>query len=350
MAIPEDQRITPLATRVPQYAHYADDEVSLVDLFLVLERRKRLIAAVFAVVTLLGLLYAVLRTPEYVYTSSIQIGRGVSGLLDSPAAVAAKLNESFIPHVRYEAASGGDKVPRIRAEAPKGSDIVVLRSSGTANERAQQEEAHRLVIDQLVKDQEGALNVARRNLQAETSRVNARIQRLQAENALIGERMARLVEREASLRSGLEELRNAIAVAEKRRESLTQRNDSQAAPVLMFAESDLSRMREREQQLTDELHVGLAAERDAIKNAELNNLALVAEAQEKLGEIEAKQQLTRASAAMTPTVRSTEPSGPGAGVIVAASLLLGLAAGVFLAFIVEFVTRAQERRQTGGQA
>lgn len=349
MAIPEEQRIVPLGTRVPQYSPIGDDELSLVDLFLVLERRKRLLAAVFAVIALLGVLYAVMRTPSYGYTSSIQIGRGMSGLLESPAAVAGKLNESYIPYVRYEAASGGGDVPTIRAEAPKDSEIVVLRSSGPAADQARHDEAHRLVIEQLVSDQEGALSVARRNLQAEVSRVNTRYQRLRAEYALIGERMARLGEREAELRKALESLRDAIAVAEQRREDLAQRNDQQAMSVLLFVDGDLSRMRERAQQLSQELHIAVAAERDAIKKAELDNLALQAEAQEKLGELDSKQQLLRPSAAMTPTVRSTEPGGPGKGVIVAAALVLGLAAGVFLAFIAEFLARTRERRQIGDE-
>ncbi|MDX9741456.1 MAG: Wzz/FepE/Etk N-terminal domain-containing protein [Gammaproteobacteria bacterium] len=347
MAIPEEQRIVSLDARVPQYSQYGEDELSLVDLFLVLERHKRLIAVVFAAITLLGVLYAVVRTPSYVYTSSIQLGRGVAGLLESPAVVAARLNESHIPHVRYEAAERGENVPAIHAEAPKDGDIVVLRSNGAASAGARHDEAHRLVIERLVMDQEGALNAARRNLQYEATRTGARMQRLQTEHQLFGERMARLVEQESALRRDLQEVREAIVAAEQRRESLAARNESQATAALVFVDGELSRMRERQRQLNDELQSGLAMRRDAVLTAELDNLALQADVQEKLGELEMKQQLLRPSAAMTPTIRATEPGGPGTGVIVAASLVLGLAAGVFLAFIAEFLARTRERRQIG---
>lgn len=343
MTIPEDQRIAPLGARVPQYVSPGEDELSLVDLFLVLERRKRLIGAVFLVVTLLAALYALLRTPSYVYTSSVQIGRSATGLIETPATVAAKLNESHIPYVRHEAAERGEQAPMIRAEAPKDSDIIVLRSSGAFEDAERQTEFHRLVVERLTRDQEAALNAARRNLLAETGRFNGRMQRLQAERELLGERSARLVEQELVLRRELDETRGAIAAAQEAREGLVARSDSQAAAALLFADGELSRMREREQQLSEELMSGIALRRDAIRSAEIENLALQTEVQEKLGELETRQQMLRPTAAMTPAIRLTEPSGPGAGVIVAAGLVLGLGAGVFLAFIAEFAARTRER-------
>jgi hypothetical protein len=345
MAIPEDQRIVPLANRLPQY----EDELSLVDLFLVLERRKHLIAAVFAVIALAGILYAAIRTPSHEYTSSIQLGRGVSGLLESPAVVVAKLNESHIPYVRYEAAEHGMELPRLVAQAPKDGDIIILRSSGPAADAPQHEEAHRLVIERLVRDQADLLEAARRSFQAEANRIISRVERLRAENELIAERKARLTEQESALRRSLEELREEIAAAERKRDGLARRSDAQSMATLVFVDGELSRLRERQQQTMQELHTGIALAREAVRTAELDNLAQQAEAQEKLGELESRQQLLRASAAMTPTIRAAETSGPGAAVMVVISLMLGLGAGIFLAFLAEFLARARERRQSGGK-
>lgn len=343
MTIPEEQRIAPLGTRVPQYVSHTEDELSLVDLFLVLERHKRLIGAVFLLVTLLAALYAVLRTPSYVYTSSVQIGRSMTGLIETPAVVAAKLNESYIPYVRHEAAERGELAPRIRAEAPKDGDIVVLRSTGSLDAAEMHDALHRLVVERLARDQEAALNVARRNLQAEAGRLNGRFQRLQAERELLGERFERLGEQEGVLQRNLDELRKAITETQASRERLVARGDSQAGAALLFADGELARMREREQQLGEDLMSGIALRRDGIRSAEIENLSLQTEVQEKLGELETRQQMLRPTAAMTPTIRLAEPTGPGPGVIVAAGLVLGLAAGVFLAFIAEFAARTRER-------
>ncbi len=107
----------PLAIQDPRLlpAYYQEDEISLVDLWLVLAKRKRLIAAVAGTIAVAGLLYALLMPRAYTYTTSIEIARDGDKLLESPQTVLAKLQESYIPLVLTEHAGTGFEQRETRA-------------------------------------------------------------------------------------------------------------------------------------------------------------------------------------------------------------------------------------------
>ncbi len=110
---------------------YAEDEISLIDLWLVLVRRRLILGATLLACILAGLWFAFLQPPSYAFTTVIQIGRVVelrglgetvarvtpNGPLELSETVVAKLNEGYIPKVlaAYVNEANVQTTPKIEA-------------------------------------------------------------------------------------------------------------------------------------------------------------------------------------------------------------------------------------------
>jgi len=130
----------------PIYIHEAnysaEDEISLIDLVLVLTKRAKLIGLIIIIFILFGFLFAMLATKQYTYSTSIEIGNqminGSVNFFESPQTLLAKLEHSFIPQVlneQYKTQAADGKRYKITASIPKGSNIIVLETKGPAEQR-----------------------------------------------------------------------------------------------------------------------------------------------------------------------------------------------------------------------
>ena len=92
----------PVPVNFPQYV-YPEDEISLVDLWLVIVRHKKVFWSMFGVVVLAGLVLALLIPKKYAITTAIDIGQTVVDgkivPLESPETVKAKLENALIPNL-----------------------------------------------------------------------------------------------------------------------------------------------------------------------------------------------------------------------------------------------------------
>ena len=125
----------------PVYIHEitntSDDNISLIDLAIILIKRKILISVIFILFVILGITAALQVTQKFTYSTSIEIGSQVfSGSVqsfESPQTLLAKLEHSFIPQVLIEYQQhnpGSEKKYKIKASAPKESNIVILEIDG----------------------------------------------------------------------------------------------------------------------------------------------------------------------------------------------------------------------------
>ena len=97
--------------------YYQEDEINLLDIFLVLVKRKKVIAMVAGVCIVIGIVFSFTTSKVYTYSTSIEIGAtgspvGDDGfeenvnqqlkLIDNPNTVLAKIQESYILVVQRE--------------------------------------------------------------------------------------------------------------------------------------------------------------------------------------------------------------------------------------------------------
>ena len=129
----------------PVYIHEAryssENEISLVDLAMVLVRRKIMIAVISTFIIALGLTAALLVPKSYTFSTSVEIGSQIIGdaikPFESPETLLAKIQHAFIPQVlneRQKTNPEDEKKYKIKASIPKSSVIIFLETKGTEDE------------------------------------------------------------------------------------------------------------------------------------------------------------------------------------------------------------------------
>jgi uncharacterized protein involved in exopolysaccharide biosynthesis len=321
----------------------SDDEIDLIDLLIILIRHKWAAAGVFGLTVFVGAMFAFLKPETFTYTTSIQIANGVSGLIEPPGTVLAKLNESYIPfslHAAREQSPGSDAI-KITARIPKDSQIISLESFGARDDQARHARLHQAVIDQLIRDHNRVLDAIRLNLQAEADRVRRQLDAIKSEDALLQERAKKLDEQEASLQSQIAEVRKRIDQDQAQRRQIVQRG-GRGSSELALLDGELGQLSQRESDLNNQLLASTSL-RDDLRSKDSENSRLQSDLQDKLDDLNTKLASIIPTRSITPTLRSLHPTGVSGRTIIAVSLSAGVTLGLFAAFVAEFVARVRNR-------
>ncbi len=140
-----DERVYSVAADLPpasaQLAHY-DDDISLVDVAVLIVKHKRVLFSVFAGIMLLGTLAMLLIANTYDYKAVLEVGSyrlpeqdGVLGKrqeIESITQVKSKLEKRFISAalLAYNQQHPGDGLPSVKVSAPAESNVVELSIKG----------------------------------------------------------------------------------------------------------------------------------------------------------------------------------------------------------------------------
>ena len=147
------------------------DEIRLVDVWLVLSRRRFTIAALILVSIAIGFAYALFAPHSYAYTTIIEIGtNGRNELIEPLDTARAKVVEGYVAQALQEhlKVHPGDRARYgIKAEVPKNSQVLVLRSEGTAENERVYATLHNAVADRLRSDHLRIQNALRRGLETQ---------------------------------------------------------------------------------------------------------------------------------------------------------------------------------------
>lgn len=125
----------------PVYIHEAsysvDNEISLVDLAVVLVRRKKMIAIIITLVLTITVIITILIPNKYTFSTSVEIGSQLidnkPAAFESPETLLAKLQHSYIQQVlsEYRLANPEDKTKyKITVSVPTNSIIIVIETIG----------------------------------------------------------------------------------------------------------------------------------------------------------------------------------------------------------------------------
>ena len=177
----------------PVYIHEAnyssDDEISLVDLAMVLIRRKRMIAVIAAFIILLGVIAALSVPKSYTFASSIEIGSQIIGGADkpfeSPQTLLAKIQHVFIPQVLNEQRqtdTENKEKYKIKASIPKSSVIIVLEIKGTEEKAALLKSLLQSITKKATLDHSRINESVRKNITSRLKQATSALQMLKNSN------------------------------------------------------------------------------------------------------------------------------------------------------------------------
>lgn len=277
----------------PRYA----DEIRLVHIWLVLSRGKFTIAALILVSIAIGSAYALFTPHSYAYTTIIEVGtNGRNELIEPLETSRTKVVEGYIPQVLQEhiKRNPDDKTQYgIRVEIPRNSQVLVLRSQGTAEQEQMYATLHNAVADRLKSDHLRIQSVLQRGLGTQLEMRERSLTELREQ--------AKAFETQINRLEGKRELpARELAYLTSLRLADNQRAQSELVPLVDVVRLQLNSMRET-------------------------------------------------SAVVSP-MRSLDPTDIGKGTVVTLAALAGLFLGIIAAFFVEFVAIAREDASPRSQA
>ncbi|THB67371.1 MAG: hypothetical protein D6B27_04730 [Gammaproteobacteria bacterium] len=374
--------------------HEHNDAINLEDLFLLLLKRRKEIVAIFLFCLLLLVTFALVKKRAYEYKTVIEVGSyyfpggGSTGrvpieLLDQ---VKVKIEERFsVSVMRYFARLEKEPVG-IKVEAPKQSNIIVLKSQGgdSQEEEEQHLKALSILAESVVEDHKLIMADTVEKARQKKEGYFRQIQKMDLDITSIKEKkkdnmekLKLLSEKEKLLKKQLERVSREIEdlVQQKRKYLERGRGSSRDAMAILLIDNEIKQSRNSRDSLENQIKINL---KQSIieKNAELEQnersiLNLEQEARSligiytryvlaekdqsnqellKLKNIEFKQAEDRkVPLNVKPTTiavkpfRITTPTGIGKKQILLIGGFLSLFVSLFMAFIIEFVSRLKTR-------
>jgi len=185
---PGSSPISPVAGSLPwMAAGQPAEEIDLVDLGVMLWRRRRLMIWVAGVLIALALLLAIFKQPTYDYTTSIQLGSmlaqdGTLAPLMSPQSASATLQNTYIPNAiyQYEAQQHVDlRALKINVGSNTDSTTVTLTCKVSGKLSAACMVVEKAAAADFVRDNDRAIAVVRASLKAKVDAATLNLVALQ---------------------------------------------------------------------------------------------------------------------------------------------------------------------------
>ena len=151
-----EQAASPSNNMPQMYAPYYDDEISLVDLWLVLVKHKKVLFYVFMLSLVLATAVAVFKKQQYEFISVIEVGRLPSAkgydYVASLESAKAKLEQGYIPFVLADIEKDQRGQYKTTIELPKGAHLLSVKTKSTEDNKALHQTFHATILAKLIDD------------------------------------------------------------------------------------------------------------------------------------------------------------------------------------------------------
>ena len=333
---------------------YEDDEISLVDLWLVLARHRFILISTVLACVLAGLLFAFVPPRTYAFKTTIEIGESglspVTGmtrddkLLQSAETVVAKLNEGYIPRVLTEYINEAEDrtPPEIQATSPKQSLLVLIESEAPEKDSELHLTLHKKILAVLLEDHGILIGNHRKSSEVQLTQEQKKYESHLDEGLVLVNRLKRLDNTKTLLEKQIGEIQDLLSnTASGLERALSQVGDENKALMFLMVGNEIQQNRTRLAALEERLHIGLPRERDALAKQLADVERAKITQQEKISEVENRLRSIRDTRAIVAPARSMKPIGPGRAAVLALAGVLGLILGIFAAFFAEFLAKAR---------
>lgn len=327
------------------------DEISLVDLGLVIWRWRRPVLGTALAVVALGILSALLLPGKYAYTTTIELGShiedGKTVPIEPPLTTLAKTSESYIPLALRDYLAGAGEEGRqfeIDARLPKDSQLIILESEGEAERGAVHRQVHERIAAALIDDHSRMFSVLRSAIELEKQREQRALDELKDRRQLLLAELKRLDLQGDLLRQQIEDTNSLIEAAVKHRaQAIGEARDEARAMTLLMLDNEVQQNRARLLDLEERLQVGLAQRRDDLNNQLRDNLRQQSIQEAAIERLDLRMRNILETRAMTAGLKSIDPVSMSAPVTLALSAMLGGILGLLVAFGLEFRERLRTR-------
>ena len=337
-------------SQTPQPTRYEDDEISLLDLAMVIWQNRWLAATVALLTTAVGTAYALIKE-QYEYVTLLEIGTVVDEsqrgyrLIEAPANVKGRLENAYVPMVvqsyrdRLATAEGTAQLLKIDVSIPRDTDLIMLRSKAPIKMAEHYLQAHQEVVKLLQQDHQRESMLLKRRVERELDRAKMEVDRLQDQRNELKAELEQIKIQEKLLQDQLKELQEAIADARERRtKALTEIHDANDGILMMMVENELQRYLERVNRIEERLQIELPQNRLRLENQLKQNQRQLEIQHKLIEEHQLRLDNFRDTQMVLPPQQSLEPV-TNKTIIIALSVVLGGMLGLISTFINEFRRR-----------
>ncbi len=329
-----------------------DDEISLLDLWLVLIRRRSLFLALLLVALLAGVSAALTMPEKFNYSTAIEIG-GIdydnSGRLvyvEKPSSVLAKINQSYIPLVIHNYLEQNPEfvgIPNIKAKLEKNSNIIFIDVKGVEKYKSVYIQLLNSVVESVKQDHARISQLKVKDLELSSSQIENEIIRLKNAEQLILSQSKRLDKKQQLLIDRIKETKQQLraSVSMKKKAASDQRTEGRAL-ALMMVDTELRASRNELANLQEALQITLENDREVMRNKLAENQQQQLEKAMMVEKLEVESKNLLETRAITAPMQSLTTVGVGKKLIVVISLLAGIFLAIFAVFFAEFLSKAKQ--------
>ena len=328
----------------------AEDEISLIDLWVVLVRRKKVFFYIMLLSLIAGILFSFSKPIVYGYTTSIEIGTRPTAnngdvAIESVQTTLAKLQEGYIPLVlasQNTDSSGQAKAVNIKAAVAKGSDIIRLSIAGT--ERNEQIYIQLLndVVEKIKLDHKRVSSLVKKDLQLAIKKQENISAQLINEQLLMQSQMKRLDKKELLLNKRIDNLSEFVRSNENLRRSASKsKGDQGAILTLMMLDNELRSSRELLAELENQSYLSLANEREVLHNEMAANEKKQLENEQIVDKNKSQLANLLKTRAIVKPFKSIKPVGTSRKLVLVLFVVVGFMLSLISVFVVEFLENAK---------
>ncbi len=337
-----------------------EDEIDLLDIWLVIVKRRFLLLFVLLACFLVGVLYALTVPLVYTWSTALEIGAGdydktgVFKSVEAPSSVLAKLQQSYIPletKKMIDTTPGLVLVAQVNAKLDKNSNIIFLEIRGPEENRQVHIDLLNAVVAKIRLDHTRISSLKRKDMELSLSRIKNEIMRIKGHEQLLVSQSRRLDKKQVLIESRIVETRALLKLStETRQKTVLGASTETRALFLMRIDSEIRAHRDLLARLEEQLQIKLENMRETLK------MKLSENQQQQL---EKKVSLERAiiqldnlleTRAIIEPIRSLNPVGAGKKIILAVSLVAGLFLAVLVIFLAEFFEKVRNREAGNSEA
>lgn len=323
-----------------------DDEISLVELFHVLVKRRQTILSVFLAVFIGGVVFSLLMPAQYRYTTTIEIGtvleNGKTMLIDQPGTLRAKINEAYIPYVLERLAQEQAEGYRIAARIPKDSEVIVLESKAPETKGVTIINLQKQVVDHVKRNHQRVFDIIKKEINVELDKSKNKLSALQDRHKVLIADLERLDHASKLLTDQIKNLKALVADAiGYRKKARTQTGDETRAMTLLMIDNEIQQNNLRLAALEERFYIDLPREKDSLNNKVSYNLREQQEQAAEIAKVQAAVNNMRETRMLATPMRSAEPIGVKTTTIVVIAAISGLLLGIFAAFLTAFIHKAR---------
>lgn len=326
------------------------DEISLIDLWLVLIRHKKLLAAVWLIGLVVTLAVVFLKPVKYTYSSSFEIGsvpeysaRGESRqLIDNPQTLLVKIKEKDIPQVQQEIRQKlADKIPfSVTAKVPKGSSLIVLETKATEEYGGLAKQFEQRIIGLVKSDHARMLDLIKIEINDQLANEQRNLAEQQDAQKVI---QAKLEYNKVLTKLLEKQLNNTniqiTDIAASRKKALNQMDNASKAITLLMLTNEMEQSRQSQANLEERLQILVPAENEQLKKDIADTVRHQEDINARIEQLQVKLRNIQETHAIIEPSRSVKPVGLSAVVMIPLGLFLAALLAFLATFLAEMIGR-----------